>query len=433
MHIGRKLSLALIVLLLPALITLSSAESLAARYKAIVVEADTGKVLFSRYADKRHYPASLTKMMTLYLTFKAIESGALTFGKQLHVSKRAAGQTPSRIGLKAGQKIAVEDAILAIVTKSANDAATVLAEVLADTEVKFAKKMTETAKRLGMKNTVFRNASGLPNQRQISTARDLARLAQALLSEFPQYYHYFSTMKFTWGKRTYENHNKLLKTYKGADGLKTGYIRASGFNIATSAQRNGRRLIGIVLGGRTSKWRDRKMAYLMNVGFGRLQSLQVVERRKPVPKPRRQEMRGIEPKTAKFGPLNTIKTTKNSTRMPTQKPRSSKLDFIKPKPLAPPKAGIRAAASWGIQVGAFSTYGIAFQKTQDALNAQPKLLHSARAAVDRIFGNSRRLYRARLLGITEQSARDACRRLILNQFVCIPVPPDGEFLAIAKN
>ena len=144
-------------------------------------------------------------------------------------------------------------------------------------------------------------------------------------------------------------------------------------------------------------------------------------------------MRGIELKTAKLGPLNTIKTTKNSTRIPTQKPRSSKLDFIKAKPLAPPKAGIREAASWGIQVGAFSTYGIAFQKTQDALNAQPKLLHSARAAVDRVFGNSRRLYRARLLGITEQSARDACRRLILDQFVCIPIPPEGEFLAIAKN
>ena len=192
MIIGRVFQWALIVLLLPALIILSSTESFAARYKAIIVESDTGKILFSRYADKRHYPASLTKMMTMYLTFKSIESGFLTFESRLRVSKRAAGQTPSRIGLKPGQRIAVKDAILAMVTKSANDAATVLAEALSDTEVEFAKKMTATAKRLGMKNTVFRNASGLPNRHQISTARDLSRLAQALLSEFPQYYHFFS-------------------------------------------------------------------------------------------------------------------------------------------------------------------------------------------------------------------------------------------------
>ncbi len=433
MRIGRGIPWALIVFLLPVLAGLSAFESHAARYKAIVVEADTGKVLFSRYADKRHYPASLTKMMTLYLTFEAIESGALTFDKRVRVSKRAAGQTPSRIGLRPGRRIAVEDAVLAMVTKSANDAATVLAEALAHTEVEFAKKMTETAKRLGMKNTVFRNASGLPNRRQISTARDLALLAQALISEFPQYYHYFSTKKFTWGKRTYVNHNKLLKTYKGVDGLKTGYIRASGFNIATSAQRNGHRLIGIVLGGRTSKWRDRKMAYLLNVGFNRLQTLQVVAKRKPRPKPKPQKMKEAERKTAKLGPLDAIAKVIKSVRTPTQKPRSSKLGLLKPKPPAPPKAGTQLATSWGIQVGAFSAYGMAFQKTQDAVEAQPQLLNSARVVVDRAFGDSRRLYRARLLGISEQSARDACRRLIIDQFACIPIPPEGEFLTIAKN
>ena len=194
-------------------------------------------------------------MMTLYLVFDAIESGKLSLDRRLRVSKRAAGQTPSRIGLKPGRSIPVEDAVLAMITKSANDAATVLAEAIAGTEVNFAKKMTKTAHRIGMKNTVFRNATGLPNRRQITTARDMAILAQRLISDYPQYYHYFSTKSFKWGKRTYKNHNKLLKTYEGVDGLKTGYIRASGFNIATSARRDGRRVIGIVLGGRTPKWR----------------------------------------------------------------------------------------------------------------------------------------------------------------------------------
>ena len=163
------LHLFLLAGLLPAITGLACSDSHAARYKAIVIEADSGKVLYSRNADGRHYPASLTKMMTLYLAFEALEAGNLNMDQRLRVSRRAAGQTPSRIGLKPGRTISVEDAILAIITKSANDAATVLAEGIAETEVNFAKKMTETARRLGMKSTIFRNATGLPNRRQIST------------------------------------------------------------------------------------------------------------------------------------------------------------------------------------------------------------------------------------------------------------------------
>ena len=258
---------------------LGASPAQAARYTAIVVDANSGKVLFARNADRRHYPASLTKMMTLYLTFEALEKGTIKLSSALAVSRRAAGQTPSKLGLKRGQTIAVEDAILALVTKSANDAATVLAEALGGNEANFAGQMTKKAKLLGMKRTRFRNASGLPNRYQRSTARDMATLALALQRDFPQYYHYFSTREFRYKNRTFTNHNRLLRSYRGADGLKTGYIRASGFNVAFSARRGSRRLIGVVLGGRSPKWRDRKTARLMDIAFRRAQTLDMVARR----------------------------------------------------------------------------------------------------------------------------------------------------------
>lgn len=429
----RRAHLPLFAALLAILGSIACSESQAARYKAIVVEADSGKVLFSRNADKRHYPASLTKMMTLYMAFDALESGALELDQRLRVSRRAAGQTPSRIGLRRGRTISVEDAILAMVTKSANDAATVLAEGMAKSEVDFAKKMTETARQLGMKNTIFRNATGLPNRRQISTARDLAVLAQALIERFPQYYHYFSTTRFTWGKRTYKNHNKLLTSYAGVDGLKTGYIRASGFNIATSAERDGRRVIGIVLGGRTSKWRDSKMTHLLNVAFNRLNTLQLVERKKEAPAPEVAELQDSEIAISSMSPLDAIASIIKSIRTPKTKPRSSKLDMVRPKPPVPPKVASVDQDGWGIQVGAFTAYGTAFERTQKAVEALPDILKSARAVVDRAFGDSRRLYRARLLGISEKSARRACRELLVRQFACAPIAPEGGIVTIAAR
>ena len=360
----------------------AGSESLAARYKAIVVEADTGKVLYSRHADKRHYPASLTKMMTLYLVFEAIESGRLALDRRVRVSRRAAGQTPSRLGLKPGRSISVEDAVLAMVTKSANDAATVLAEAVGGTEANFANEMTRTARRIGMKNTAFRNATGLPNRRQYSTARDMTVLARRLRDDFPQYYHYFSTRSFKWGKRTYENHNKLLKTYKGVDGLKTGYIRASGFNIATSARRDGRRVVGVVLGGRTPAWRNRQMAHLLNVAFERLETS------------RRAAKRGKAGRKAVA-----------SVRIPAPKPRSSKLDLLRSKPPARGTAGTagtvasaRETGDWGIQVGAHWAHRVALRQVRKAVEALPDLPASVRAAVERASVGSRRLYRARLWG-----------------------------------
>ncbi|MFN3076679.1 MAG: D-alanyl-D-alanine carboxypeptidase family protein, partial [Alphaproteobacteria bacterium] len=251
-------------------LTLSLSRPAQAGYASFIMDADTGTVLHSQGADARNYPASLTKMMTLYLAFEALEHGEIKLSTPMPVSAHATAQAPSRLGLGRGQTITMEDAILALVTKSANDVASVIAEALGGTEQKFAAKMTATAHRIGMAHTEFRNASGLPNRGQVTTARDMATLARAIIRHFPQYYHYFGTRQFQWGNNVINTHNRVVLNYPGADGLKTGYIAASGFNLVTSAKRDGHRLIGVVLGGRTGKWRDQHMADLLDSGFARL-------------------------------------------------------------------------------------------------------------------------------------------------------------------
>ena len=244
-----------------------AAEEAHARYASIVIDAETGEVLRSRSADIRRYPASLTKMMTLYLLFEALDNGKFSLDSKLKVSKRAAGQSPSKLGLPAGSTIRAEDAIKALIVKSANDIAVVVAEALGGTEVEFAMKMTRKAKALGMSRTSFRNASGLPNRKQRSTARDMARLAQALMRDFPHRYHYFDDQRFRFKGREHRTPNKLLARYRGMDGIKTGYIRASGFNLVASAERDGRRVIAVVFGGKTPRSRNAHMANLLDLGF----------------------------------------------------------------------------------------------------------------------------------------------------------------------
>ena len=220
----------------PLLLPVASANTAQAKYASLVLDADTGQVLHSVNADTRNYPASLTKMMTLYLVFEALERGEITMKTQWKASARVARQPASRLGLARGAKIRVSDAVLALITKSANDVATLVAESLAGSERDFALKMTAKARELGMARTTFRNASGLGNRGQLSTARDMATLALALIRDFPQYYKLFSTQKYKHGDRTYKNHNKLLTAYEGTDGIKTGYISASGFNLVASVQ-----------------------------------------------------------------------------------------------------------------------------------------------------------------------------------------------------
>lgn len=237
--------------------------SYAAQYAAIVVDARTGKTLFSADANARRYPASLTKMMTLYLTFEALAQGKVTKSSQVVFSAKAAAEPPTKIGVKAGGSITVETAIYSLVTKSANDAATALGELLGGSEDGFARMMTAKARQLGMNGTVFRNANGLPNTAQFTTARDMATLGIALREHFPQYYSYFSTRSFTYGKQRIPNHNRLLGAVKGVDGIKTGYTRASGFNLVSSVSDGDRRLVAVVMGGVSGGSRDAKMAELI--------------------------------------------------------------------------------------------------------------------------------------------------------------------------
>ncbi|MGB1669645.1 MAG: serine hydrolase, partial [Candidatus Puniceispirillaceae bacterium] len=242
----------------------------AAKYAAIVIEETSGKVLFARNADKSRYPASLTKIMTLYLLFEELESGRMTMRTKLPVSRVAASRSPSKLYLKPGQTITVKDAIYALITKSANDVATVVGEALSGTEREFGKRMTRKARALGMSATTFRNASGLPHSKQRTTARDMARLAIAMRRDFPQYFGFFSTKSFRWRGKRFGNHNKLLSNYTGTDGIKTGYIDASGFNLVATVERNGVRLIGVVFGGRTGKTRDAHMVKILDKSFKRV-------------------------------------------------------------------------------------------------------------------------------------------------------------------
>lgn len=242
-------------------------QAFAAETAAIVLDADTGAILHAEAIDQPAYPASLAKMMTLYLTFKSLKKRDLLPQTRLTASARAARQRPSRLGLRKGDRLSVEQAILALVTKSANDAAVVLAEGLAKSEPAFAERMNETAARLGMQKTHFQNASGLHDREQISTPRDLALLAGALFRDFPEYAPYFAVRKFRFGNRTYQNRNRLLESYPGADGIKTGYVRASGYNLAASVRRGKTRFIGIVLGEKSPDAREKLMRSLFDRAF----------------------------------------------------------------------------------------------------------------------------------------------------------------------
>jgi len=248
----------------------TSSQSLAAApvSATIVVDEASGQVLSQSNADVLTYPASLTKMMTLYLTFEALQKGKITLNQALPVSANAASQPPTKLGLYPGETITVSLAIRGMIIKSANDAAMVMGEALGGSVEGFAQKMNAKAQALGMTRTLFRNPNGLPDPNQHTTARDLSRLAAALYRDFPQYYPLFSETRFTFRGRIYLTHNRFVLNYPGADGLKTGYIRASGFNLAASASRNGRRVIGVVLGGRSPSLRDAQMWSLFDQGFG---------------------------------------------------------------------------------------------------------------------------------------------------------------------
>lgn len=248
-------------------LTLTTGASEAAknpsRHAAIVIDANTGKTLYSDSADAKRFPASLTKMMTLYMVFEAMQAGRMNKNTKIPFSKYASSRPPTKIGVAPGQSITAEEAIMALITRSANDAAAALGEYLGGSEARFAQMMTAKARRLGMRSTTFRNASGLPNPNQQTTARDMAILGIALRQHFPQQYPYFGRSSFQFRGKTINGHNRLLGRVEGVDGIKTGYVNASGYNLVTSVNRDGRRIVGVVMGGNSGAARDAEMARLI--------------------------------------------------------------------------------------------------------------------------------------------------------------------------
>ncbi|MGU3493833.1 serine hydrolase [Xanthobacteraceae bacterium A53D] len=285
---------------------------------ALIIDANTGRVLYEDNADALRHPASLTKIMTLYMLFEQIESGRLRLSSELPVSARAAAQSPSKLYVRAGSTIEVEDAIKALVTRSANDVAVVIAEAIGGSESNFADMMTRKARAIGMRSTTFRNASGLPSPSQVTTARDLALLGRAIQDRFPREYRYFSTRTFVYRGNSIGNHNRLMSRMEGVDGIKTGYTNASGFNLVTSLKRDDRYLIGVVLGGASASSRDNRMATLLGNNFNRAYAgnrtapritetasadLSDVPRPTPAPETRMAETAPLpEPQRLTFGP-----------------------------------------------------------------------------------------------------------------------------------
>ena len=262
------------------------------QYVSIAVDGMTGEIVQSTSPDTKVHPASLTKIMTLYVLFEELEAGRVSLDSRFKISSHASAQAPSKLGLKPGSTIRVHDAILALVTKSANDIAVAVGENISGSENKFARRMTETAQRLGMKNTVYRNASGLPNNEQITTARDQATLGRTIQIRFPSYYKYFSTRSFSYGGRRYSNHNRLLGKVEGVHGIKTGYIRAFGFNLVSAASRGDRHVVAVIIGARSGKSRNIAMARLLDDAFKRVKphrANQLIAQTE-IPMPRRNPM-----------------------------------------------------------------------------------------------------------------------------------------------
>ncbi len=389
-----------------------------ASYADIVIDADTGQILHATNPDSLRHPASLTKMMTLYVTFQAIESGKLSLNNTLPISANASEQSPSKLGLRRGQRIRVEDAILGLVTESANDAAVVLAEWMGGSESGFGQLMTRQARALGMSRTRFDNPSGLPDEQQVTTARDMAILGSALIHHYPQYYTYFSHDSFYYAGINHHNHNHLMERYDGMDGIKTGYIRASGFNLVASAKRGNTRLIGVVFGGHSATARDNQMAQLLDDTFQRLKS-----------------GRGGAANTESTDDAEGDATDTRSSEgvryvtLPAKiaavfaPNRSTPLERGDDATVAPVQtASVANATNWGIQIGAYSDAKIGQQALENVMASLPAIMSKAQQQLTPVAtANGGAVYRARLINLDPHSAQMACAWLIKRGQSCLTI------------
>jgi D-alanyl-D-alanine carboxypeptidase len=413
--------------------------AVSARDSYLIVDAASGRDLADDRSDEPRHPASLTKLMTIYMTFSYLDSGKLALGDVLPVSANAANVSPTKMGVPMGGTVTVRDAVMGLVTRSANDAAVVLAEAMSGDEASFAKAMTWKAKNLGMTSTLFKNASGLPDREQVTTARDMARLAHALLRDFPHYYPIFSVQTSPYRGRPLENHNRMLTTYAGADGFKTGYTNASGYNLVMSAMRDGRRLIGVVMGGNTAYTRDKMMAELMDVSFAGAGRSGVAAWH-PTPPPTAARYNAAhfapnavipEPQPAR-APTNMVASVGTPLAMPASAalPTPTFTNPAKPDPaaLVPLRPTVSAASptdtlpdigSWVIQVGSFGDSRAALQALDRASSALPPAIKTrAAASVDELQMAQKTFHRARLTNLSQEEAMEGCKKLEQRKIYC---------------
>ena len=430
----RALGHALLALALIAGPVLTTADvALAAKKKAttpsiaaaIVVDMNSGSILQEQAADMPRHPASLTKMMTLYVLFGYLKAGKLTPSSDLTVTEHAATQAPTKLGLKPGATIKVNDAVKALVTQSANDAAVTVAENLAGTEENFAKLMTDTARQIGMRNTLFRNASGLPDDEQITTARDMAILSAHLIHDYPDYYTVFSTQYFTFNGRKYRNHNKLLLNYKGTDGIKTGYTRASGYNLAASVHRGEKYLIAVVLGGKTGSQRDAAMRALLEKNFVAASTTKptaaqlVASLVTPAPLPAMKKpayaMASVTPASAAATPIAA--PAEGDISEPALPLRAS---LTSSDPLPKPSARkVQYDGAYHVQVGAYMSQDEAENRLGMVQQRAMALLDGHLPFTASFMKDDKEWYRARFAGFSKADAQAACAALKKMSLDCV--------------
>ncbi len=435
---ARAISKAVMAATLAASFLMTSNAQAASKHAAIVVDANTGKILYSADADAPRHPASLTKMMTLYMLFEAMEAGRISRASPVPISKHAASMAPTKLGAKAGSSITVETAILSLVTKSANDAAAASAELIGGTEGRFAQMMTAKARAMGMKNTRFYNASGLPDPRQITTARDMAVLGIALRTDFPQYYKYFSVRSFTYGRSRLANHNKLLGRVAGVDGIKTGYTRMSGFNLVSSVSLDNKKLVTVVLGGQSGRSRDAEVAslikkYLPSASdrtasgglFAKLTGKKkaAVEQETlaladPAPVPAAKKVVAmIEPVVASIAPTPAERPIVSVTEE--IEANSGAIDPVTTASAPQDMPAPSGNGAWIIQIAAAESESGAMKILNKAQAVGGKALASANPFTQQVQKGSATLFRARFGGFdTKAQAWNACEALKKKQYGC---------------
>lgn len=411
----------------------------------LLLDARTGEVLASENPDSLNHPASLTKMMTLYMTFEAIRRGELSWDSKVPFSKYAASRPPTKLRVKAGDAITVKEAVLGMIVQSANDAAAAMAEKLGGSESQFAEMMTRKARSLGMARTVFVNASGLPDDRQITTARDMSTLGIALLRDFPQEYKLFNTKSFAFRGRTINGHNNLMYRYKGMDGIKTGYTNASGFNLVSAVKDGNRRVIGVVMGGRSAASRDKIMEKLIagNIAkaSGGTQLLASNSTRVgmdiarlgdniPVPAPRQDAVAAVIG-LASGTPVaaSTVGTAYAEPVEMAAAAVSSDVVALTPEaeiPQVQPATAGAKAGGWQIQIAAASSAKLAMDLLADAKAKIGGALANRDTYTEAVTRDGSTFYRARFTGFASKTeARSACEQLVKNRYDCVLMPARG--------